>query len=427
MLRKRIAIPVLSSCLCISMLPLQAFAAPSPIWNTTSTESPADTNTFQWDDDTKDDALTVFDTTDWSEFQDKLIYKETENSSAKADVSSEVRDLESSVKSILQDDNLQLKASLEYYKTDYTELVLAMIQVLAENCGVIGGDGENNSGKKFKQWLKNMGQFIVPGSAVGKKESITTLINAYAQSARAYKVKMRKDNSGKKDASISEPYIFDNDEALQAVIEGVVMHYGTTNFADIGYFYATDCNTNAAKPYTVKKARSYYKKHKTDIKAYYATCGDSDYEADPEFASNVSAIYSVSSGLGEDMSSYTAGTQVSSNEKVSAFLKKLAEQNGKPYRWGHKGPGEFDCSGLISYCLRESGAIPNFSYKTSSGMRSAFKVIPYSQVQPGDILWHPGHVMVYIKDGLTFEAKGRKYGVGFFKRNTASQTVLRWY
>ena len=324
MLRKRIAIPVLSSCLCISMLPLQAFAAPSPIWNTTSTESPADTNTFQWDDDTKDDALTVFDTTDWSEFQDKLIYKETENSSAKADVSSEVRDLESSVKSILQDDNLQLKASLEYYKTDYTELVLAMIQVLAENCGVIGGDGENNSGKKFKQWLKNMGQFIVPGSAVGKKESITTLINAYAQSARAYKVKMRKDNRGKKDASISEPYIFDNDEALQAVIEGVVMHYGITNFADIGYFYATDCNTNAAKPYTVKKARSYYKKYKANIKAYYATCGDSDYEADPEFASNVSAIYSVSSGLGEDMSSYTAGMPVSSNEKVSAFLKKLA-------------------------------------------------------------------------------------------------------
>ena len=135
----------------------------------------------------------------------------------------------------------------------------------------------------------------------------------------------------------------------------------------------------------------------------------------------------MSSGLGEDMSSYTAGMPVSSNEKVSAFLKKLAEQNGKPYRWGHKGPDEFDCSGLISYCLRESGAIPNFSYKTSDGMHNDFKKIPYDQVQPGDILWHPGHVMVYIKDGLTIEAKGRKYGVGFFKRNTASQTVLRWY
>ena len=93
--------------------------------------------------------------------------------------------------------------------------------------------------KNLNNGLKTWEQFIVPGSAVGKKESITTLINAYAQSARAYKVKMRKDNRGKKDASISEPYIFDNDEALQAVIEGVVMHYGITNFADIGYFY---CN-----------------------------------------------------------------------------------------------------------------------------------------------------------------------------------------
>ena len=271
-----------------------------------------------------------------------------------------------------------------------------------------------------------MGQFIVPGSAIGEKESITTLINAYAQSARAYKVKMREDTQGKEDASVSEPYIFDNNEALQAVVEGVVMHYGATNFGGIGYFYTNTCNTNAAKPYTVKKAQSYYKKHKEDIKAYYSSCGD-DYEADPEFASNVSAIYSVSSGLGEDMTSYTAGMPVSSNERVTAFLKKLAEQNGKPYNWGSRGPDEFDCSGLISYCLRESGAIPNFSYKTSSDMKSSFKEIPYNQVQPGDILWHPGHVMVYIKDGLTFEAKGKKYGVGYFKRNTAAQTVLRWY
>ena len=57
------------------MFPLQTFAAPSPIWNFSSNDS---TETFEWNDDTKDDALTVFETTDWSEFQDKLIYKETE-------------------------------------------------------------------------------------------------------------------------------------------------------------------------------------------------------------------------------------------------------------------------------------------------------------------------------------------------------------
>lgn len=233
MIRKKILIPALTSCLCISMFPLQTFAAPSPIWNFSSNDS---TETFEWNDDTKDDALTVFETTDWSEFQDKLIYKETENSSAKADVSSEVRNMENTVKSVLQDENLQLKASLEYYRVDYTELMLAMIQVLAENCGILGGDGASNSGNAFKSWTKNMGQFIVPGSAIGEKESITTLINAYAQSARAYKVKMREDTQGKEDASVSEPYIFDNNEALQAVVEGVVMHYGATNFGGIGYF-----------------------------------------------------------------------------------------------------------------------------------------------------------------------------------------------
>ena len=58
------------------MFPLQTFAAPSPIWNFSSNDS---TETFEWNDDTKDDALTVFETTDWSEFQDKLIYSAAEN------------------------------------------------------------------------------------------------------------------------------------------------------------------------------------------------------------------------------------------------------------------------------------------------------------------------------------------------------------
>lgn len=42
------------------MFPLQTFAAPSPIWNFSSNDS---TETFEWNDDTKDDALPVFETT----------------------------------------------------------------------------------------------------------------------------------------------------------------------------------------------------------------------------------------------------------------------------------------------------------------------------------------------------------------------------
>lgn len=400
---------------------------------TGTTESSDETNTtkdFEWDDDNKDDAVTVFETTDWLSMQDKLIYKDKQmNGSAKADVSSQVRDLENTVKSVLESDNLETE--LEYYRSDYVEITLAMIQVLAEQCGVIGNDAETTD---FNKWIKTMGQIISPGSAEGKEASISTLINAYSCSARSYRLKLLKDNKGKEDADTSEPYIYTNNSELQAVIEGVVMRYAIQNQV---YCYTNECDTESDKPYTEKKARDYYKKHKKEIKSYYTntsknentstdTASDNEdaYLPDPAFAENVASIYCTNGGLGEDMSAYVSNCP---NEKVAAFLNELAKHNKKPYVWGAKGPNSFDCSGLISYCLRVSGVIPNYSYHTSSGMEGSFKHIPYSEVQPGDILWHPGHVMVYLKDGYTFEAKGKAYGVGYFKRTTSTQTVLRWY
>lgn len=408
---------------------------------TAAEESTADPD-FEWDDETKDDALTVFDTTDWTTMQSKLLYKDSQmNGSAKATVSSEVRDLESTVKSVLNDDTFD--ADLEYYRSDYVELTLAMIQVLAEQSGAIGADGEN--AVNFNDWIKTMGQMIEPGTSAGKKQSIHTLINAYTLSTRAYRIKKLKDNNGKEDSDISEPYIYKNDSELQAVIEGVVMRYATGNQV---YVYTSECDTTSDKPYTEKEARNYYKKHKKEIKAYYAnstiggtntsgggvaagaatdTTAEDDkdtYLPDSAFADNVASIYSTSGGLGEDMAAYVSSCP---NEKVAAFLNELAKHNKKPYVWGAVGPDSFDCSGLISYCLKKSGAIPNYSRHTSSGMESSFKHVPYSEVQPGDILWHPGHVMVYLKDGYTFEAKGKAYGVGYFKRTTSTQTVLRWW
>ena len=38
-----------------------------------------------------------------------------------------------------------------------------------------------------------------------------------------------------------------------------------------------------------------------------------------------------------------------------------------------------------------------------------------------------GKSMLVNMNDILLPAKEGKYGVGFFKRNTASQTVLRWY
>jgi cell wall-associated NlpC family hydrolase len=69
-------------------------------------------------------------------------------------------------------------------------------------------------------------------------------------------------------------------------------------------------------------------------------------------------------------------------------------QRGKPYSWGAAGPGAFDCSGLVMMAWRAGGrSLPH----SSSAMRGMFRVA--TNPKPGDIVWHPGHVALYIGGG----------------------------
>jgi cell wall-associated NlpC family hydrolase len=75
---------------------------------------------------------------------------------------------------------------------------------------------------------------------------------------------------------------------------------------------------------------------------------------------------------------------------------------GCPYIWAASGPNSFDCSGLTSWCYRFVGiSIPrggNAQY-SSAPMRMAV-----SEAEPGDILWKPGHVGIYIGGGQYIHA-----------------------
>lgn len=423
---------IITILLCASLFSTTVFA---------DTATNIDHSSFVWNDTTKDDALTVFETTDWSDYQRHLIYKEEAIGTAKANVSDEVSRLEDDVKKELTSETLSINGILENYKEDYTQLILCMIQILGEEAGVTGKAKHKIFGDiAFNSWVTNqMGQMVLPGYPTGKENSIRAVIDAYSLSVKQYielKKKKAEKDTNKGDADISEPYLFSNDEALQAVIQGAFMHYGTS---DLSSHIFSSSFASEYENYSVKKAGEYYRLHKEDMKSYFGSV--SGYLPNKNMAERVSAIYSVSTGLGENMTGYLGssgsrgstsggvgyiGTQAP-NERVAAFLNELQKHNGKPYVYGSGGPDSFDCSHLICYCLEKSGAYPNFGYRTSQGIHDTLKKIPYSEVRPGDILWHPGHVMVFIKEGYTFEAMDRKHGVGFFKRNTATQTVLRWY
>ncbi|WP_194291421.1 C40 family peptidase, partial [Cumulibacter manganitolerans] len=82
---------------------------------------------------------------------------------------------------------------------------------------------------------------------------------------------------------------------------------------------------------------------------------------------------------------------------VQAALSKL----GSPYVWGAAGPNSFDCSGLTMWAYGQVGvSLPH----SSSAQAAAGTTVPLSSLAPGDIVWMPGHVGMYIGNGQVVHA-----------------------
>lgn len=96
------------------------------------------------------------------------------------------------------------------------------------------------------------------------------------------------------------------------------------------------------------------------------------------------------------------------NERSRAVVDFASRQIGKRYCWGGVGPSCFDCSGLVSRAWASVGVrLPH----SSEAIASALVEVPLEEVQPGDVLWWPGHVAIYAGGGWTIEALDARDGV----------------
>ena len=83
------------------------------------------------------------------------------------------------------------------------------------------------------------------------------------------------------------------------------------------------------------------------------------------------------------------------DRRLVALFTALA-QVGTPYRYTGKEPGGFDCSGLTSYSWGQAGVkIP----RTSTDQINAAAPRSVGELQPGDLVWRSGHVMMYVGIG----------------------------
>jgi cell wall-associated NlpC family hydrolase len=106
----------------------------------------------------------------------------------------------------------------------------------------------------------------------------------------------------------------------------------------------------------------------------------------------------------------------------AAAMRVALGQRGKPYRWGSTGPSSFDCSGLVNYAFRAVGkSVP----RTSSQLRRATRPVSRAAAQPGDLVFSPGHVGIYVSPGVMVDAPNSGGRVSVRKIYARNYTIGR--
>lgn len=109
---------------------------------------------------------------------------------------------------------------------------------------------------------------------------------------------------------------------------------------------------------------------------------------------------------------------------VGTLLSVASSKLGTPYVWGAKGPGAFDCSGFVYWCLNNSGV--KQSYLTSAGWQSVgryTRISNFSDLRAGDIVVVSGHVGICAGGGTVIDASSSNGRVvtrslgGWWQRN----------
>ena len=115
--------------------------------------------------------------------------------------------------------------------------------------------------------------------------------------------------------------------------------------------------------------------------------------------------------------SYNAGSS-------SSIVNTAMSYVGAPYVWGGTTPSGWDCIGFVRYVFAQNGV--SIGGYTSSVL-SVGTVVPYSQAQPGDILYWPGHVAISLGNGQNVGAWNESMGtaVGPDSYVGGTPTVIR--
>lgn len=91
---------------------------------------------------------------------------------------------------------------------------------------------------------------------------------------------------------------------------------------------------------------------------------------------------------------------------VNPVLQTASQYLGVPYVYGGASPETgFDCSGLTQYVFARHGInLPHQSEAQRAWAQANGTQVTAEDAQPGDLMWHYGHVGIYAGDGMILHA-----------------------
>ncbi|WP_344008484.1 C40 family peptidase, partial [Isoptericola halotolerans] len=100
----------------------------------------------------------------------------------------------------------------------------------------------------------------------------------------------------------------------------------------------------------------------------------------------------------------TSAAPAADGSRGSQVVSIAARYIGTKYVVGGASPSGFDCSGLVTYAYAQVGvtSLPRSSSQMVGS--SATTQVSRAEAQPGDLIWSPGHISIYIGNGQQIEA-----------------------
>lgn len=119
-----------------------------------------------------------------------------------------------------------------------------------------------------------------------------------------------------------------------------------------------------------------------------------------------------SGGASGGASDNSSGGSPLSNGQTSSIFSVARQYLGCPYLWGGSTPPAFDCSGYVSYVLKQSGwSLGGASRLGVDGLSSYCSSVSESSARPGDLVFYNytygglpnSHVGIYLGNGMAIQ------------------------